>query len=89
MNPKPSLAERAAAIARQARGYEESRGSAKPANEPMAIEPGQPGPQPVRSRWSVHLWGGTVLIVIPPTPMTQRQMRTLYPDAGGIIPADG
>ncbi len=48
-------------------------------------DPYVPPPQIPRDRWTVHQWGGTVVNVLLTEPQTQRQMRALYPDAGGII----
>lgn len=87
--PKRSPAERAAAIASNARGYAD-KGEAKPApalpTEPAA---GQPGPQRELTHWHVYKPGirDPFEVTVYP-PQTQREMTTIVYPGCGCIPRE-
>lgn len=81
---RPSLTERTAAIAAQARSAADARGTentAEPAEQDGSA-------LPARAWWTVYRWGGEQpLTVFVHPPLTQPQVREhFYPTASGVIP---
>lgn len=89
MTPKATPAERAAARAREARGYAEAKGE-QPASAPTApTEAGQPGPQPLREWWRVFKPGaGASAEVFVYPPQTQRDMTSIVYPGCGCVPRE-
>ncbi len=79
-----ALAERARAIAAKARDVMGARPT-KPIPDHLVGVDDMPPPQTPRDRWTVHCWGGHVVDVLVLPAQTQKGMRELYPDAGGIV----
>lgn len=86
-----SLSERAAAIGRQARAYEDAKGASRPAPAHVVgatdmVDGPRPSDSPPRWHWVVYLPDGTAQYVVLDAPMTQAQVRGRFPESLGAVP---
>lgn len=84
MNAPQTLAERAAAIAAQARSYADAKGTDKQATAPDT-EP-TPSESPKRWHWIVYRPNGVASYTILDEPLTQAEVRARFPESLGAVP---